>query len=233
MQYEVPVGALLVVAMAGVVAYELGMLDFSDPIDVAMPLDDASGIQVGAKVTISGVQVGEVDDVYLAGAKAIVKLCIDQEAELRRDVQARVHLSPWSPGPTIELVPSGDHSIPLLQDGDVLTVQGSEGLHPEDLLVRLGQIVDQLDPDDLANLSAALRELSADPEALRRIVTNLDTSLQQATELGPDAERTLRHTRYTLSNVDSRAAQLDAFLQEATEWLEREHVSGQVAGDWR
>ncbi|MEN0061560.1 MAG: MlaD family protein [Myxococcota bacterium] len=234
MQYEVPVGGLLVVAMAGVVAYELGMLDFSDPIDVAVPLEDASGIQVGARVTISGVSVGEVDDVYLAGAKAIVKLSLDREAELRRDVQAKIHVTPWSPSPTVELIPSGDDAVPLLQDGDVLTVQGQKGLHPEDLLLRLTQIVEKLDPDDLANLSRAIRELSADPEALRRIVTNLDTSLQQAAELGPSAERTLRRTQYTLSNVDDRASQLDEVLQKASEWLDRmPETSPPVATDWR
>jgi len=233
MQYEVPVGAVLVVAMAGVVAYELGAFDFTDPVDVAMPLDDASGLQVGAQVTVSGVPVGEVGDVYLAGSKAIVKLSLDAGAELRRDVQARIHVTPWTPAPTVELLPSGDDAIPLLQDGDVLTVQGRGGLHPEELLVRLTSILEQLEPDDLANLSAAIRELSADPEALRRIVTNLDTSLQRAAELGPDAERTLRNTQYTLSNVDARAEQLDEVLQKASDYLDRLPTeSSHVVSEW-
>ncbi len=238
MQYEVPVGALLVVAMAGVVAYELGMLDFTDPVDVAVPLDDATGVQVGAEVTLSGVQVGKVDDVYLAGSKAIVKLALDEDAGIRRDVNARLHLSPWS-APTIELVPSaaveGEQAAPLLQDGDVLTVQGDAALHPEDVFVRLARLVEQLDPDDLANLSAAVRELSADPEALRRIVTNLDTSLQQAADLAPTAERTLRQTQHTLSGVDEQTERLDEVLQKASQWLDRleSDSSSRVVTDWR
>ncbi|MEL6188354.1 MAG: MlaD family protein [Myxococcota bacterium] len=232
MQYEVPIGALLVVAMAGVVAYELELFDFSDPIDVAVPLDDASGVQVGAKVTVSGVQVGEVDDVYLAGSKAIVKLCLDREAELRRDVRAQLHITPWAP-PAIELVPSGDDTIPLLQDGDVLTVDGVEALHPEDVFLRFAKLVEQLEPEDLANLSAAIRELSANPEALGRIVTNLDASLQNAADLGPSAEKALRHTQYTLSNVDARSEQLDEVLRKASEWLDRQEADPRTITEWR
>lgn len=222
MQYEYWVGGLLMVAMAGVVAYELGVLDFSDPIDVAVPLDDASGIQLGTPVTVSGVPVGRVGDLYLAGGRAILKLSLDEEAELRRDVQAKVHVTPWSPSPTIELVPTGDPAAPLLEDGDVLTVIGEPSMHPEELFEHVAQLVGQLRPADLANLSAALREVSADPEALRRIVTNLDTSLEQATELAPAAQRTLWHTQATLTAVDERAAQLDEVLQKASAWLDRQ-----------
>ncbi|MBX2796171.1 MAG: MCE family protein [Myxococcales bacterium] len=217
MRYEVGVGGLLLVAsaMTGLMALEIGALDFGDSVDVTVPMADAAGLSSGADVKVAGVSVGVVGDMFLAGDQAMVTLNLEPGAKIRRNVAAKVRMESLLGTKYVELVvdPAGPEEVPpLLMDGDVLDPVPPQ-YEVDELVEALGRLLEAMDPEQLAHaVRLVTQSLEEDPEQLARILSNLDRTLansaaasEQLPTLAGDLRVTLATTRATLRNLETRS----------------------------
>lgn len=223
-RYELGVGCLLLGAMAvlAFMALELGALSqlVSETTDVTAEFGNAAGLQVGAVVSIAGVPVGKVtgmavdQDVHSDhfGA-AVVSLALDTKSTVGRGSTVRIRMRSLLGEKYVEVLP-GPRDAPAVQDGDRLAVDG-EQLEIDELIAKLGPLIDGIDPKEAGKVIAALADaLQKDPDRLSRMLDNADrllangaTASDQLPQLMADGSATLGQARSTLAVVDARARQ--------------------------
>lgn len=110
-------------AVAGAAVTNTGAGEQPDKLTIAAEFADASPLVVGNDVKVNGVTVGEVADMSVHDAKAIVTLKVDGTAlPLHKDARATV--KPVSLlGERFVDLDRGTASAPLLHDGDVLPIK--------------------------------------------------------------------------------------------------------------
>jgi len=127
---------------------------------------DVSGLNVMGSVRIAGVQVGDVEDVVLAGDRARVVMSIHPDTPVYRDAQVEIK-SYGALGDKYILIYPGTPASGLLVDGDTITTTVPEA--------DINDIV-----KNLADISASIKDIVGNPETkedLKTIVSNMkDTS---------------------------------------------------------
>lgn len=110
--------AILVSAFAG--NY---LLASGDGIEATARFSDVGDLATDAPVTMADIKVGHVSDIRLAGEEALVTISVDPEAEVPKDVVARVRRTSVLGERIIDLVVPEDLSLsaPLLADGDSIS----------------------------------------------------------------------------------------------------------------
>jgi len=92
----------------------------TDGIEVTATFSDIGDLATGAPVTMADIQVGDVDDISLAGDEAVVTLMLDPEARVPEGVTARVRRTSVLGERIVDIVlpENVSESSPLLEDGD-------------------------------------------------------------------------------------------------------------------
>ncbi|MGH2734330.1 MAG: MlaD family protein, partial [Actinomycetota bacterium] len=81
----------LVALLVGIVLVAaLGACTPSEAVEVTAKFDDVGDLAKDAPVLMADIQVGQVTDIRLADARAVVDMAIDPQAEVPADVVARV-----------------------------------------------------------------------------------------------------------------------------------------------
>jgi phospholipid/cholesterol/gamma-HCH transport system substrate-binding protein len=165
-------------------------------------------------VLVAGVKVGEVERLGLDHATAVARLSLDPEADLRRDVTARVRARSLLGEKYVELIPVTD-TAPALVDGDVILLD-REQVEMDEIVDRLAPLLQAIDPEALASavrsMSDAIRE---DPDRVARMLRNADAILVDGAAASDRLPGLLDRADATLGGADRAVDLLRRRLAEA------------------
>ncbi len=223
-RYEIGVGCLMLgaVAVLAFFALKIGALAaFGPSIELTARFTDASGMQAGSPVSISGVPIGEVDGLELEGNAAIVHFHVDPEAQVRKDASVRVRARSVLGEKYLELEP-GNASVPLAVDGDRIASRGDQ-VEIDELVAMMAPLVAAIDPEQVRGVMDRFsKKLEEDPELIDRMIANADRLLNNAATASDelpafvaDGRSTLAQTRSTLEDVEARAEEAKPLLARA------------------
>ncbi len=123
---------------------------------------DVSGLNIMGSVRIAGVEVGDVENIILAGDKAKVVMTIFPDTAVYRDAQVEIKAY-GALGDKYIMIYPGTPASGLLSDGDTIANAITEA--------NINDIV-----KNLADISASIKEVVGTPEAkedLKKIVSNM------------------------------------------------------------
>jgi phospholipid/cholesterol/gamma-HCH transport system substrate-binding protein len=223
---ELGVGMLLLVALA-LFAYMAmkvggGSMFFGAQARLAV-FEDASGLQVGAPVTVAGVRVGQIDQVAVQDNKAAVTVELAKDVVLYNDAALTV-MSRSLLGEKYLSLSVGDEATGVLSPG----AQISQTTTPLDLTAfvrRIEPFLDALDPEALTEVVSSIRTLvssaAKDPERMDRIMANLDTLTAAMAEASVQLPKTLAKANSVMLKVGrgadstkSAAKNVDKFVDD-------------------
>ncbi len=228
-RYEIGVGVLVVVA-AGLLAFlalEAGAIRRlgDDSIAASAVLPDVAGLSEGAAVSIAGVPVGRVDRLVVDFDRAKLEISLDADAGVRRDAKVALRARSVLGEKYVEIIPV-TRDAPLLVTGDELTADHGS-LEIDQLVTRLGPILDAVDPADVALVVHSLTDaVKDDPERPKRMLADAEVALHnvavasaQLPALIGEAHATLTAVRQTtaearpvLARLDGAVARLDTLV---------------------
>lgn len=228
-RHEIGVGILVIVAagLLTVLALEAGAIrrlgDHSIHVSVVMP--DVAGLSEGAAVSIAGVPVGRVDRLGVDFDAARLELSLDADAGVRSDARVAMRARSVLGEKYIEILPQ-TRDAPRVEEGGQLQAEAG-GLEIDQLVSRLGPVLDAVDPADLHDVLAALGgAVREDPERAHRMMADAEVVLHNAAlasaelpALVNDARGTLRTVRETadaarpvITRLDGTVARLDTLV---------------------
>jgi phospholipid/cholesterol/gamma-HCH transport system substrate-binding protein len=224
-RYEIGVGCLVVVAVGllGFMALQVGAIAGPrDTVDVRVLLGDAAGLSEGAVVSIAGVQIGKIDSLRIDFDRAVAEVSLNTDAQVRKDAQFRVRARSVLGEKYLEVVPR-TREAPLLEDGDEI-VDVAPQLEIDELVTRMGPLIDALDPEAVRALGRALtddperagRMLDDAEKALHNVATASDALPALATESRAaiaSVKRTSDDARPLLARLDGTARRVDEIVQ--------------------
>lgn len=133
----------------------------------------AAAIKSGNAVTIAGINVGEVQNVELAGDHVVVTFKADKNVRLGRDTRASIKLTTILGSRYLEITPAGPGHIA----GNTITLSHTEV--PYDLQKTLEGATSTLSPLDADKIAESVRVMSGSlqgvPDALPEALTNLNS----------------------------------------------------------
>lgn len=203
---ELGVGMLLLVALA-LFAYMAmkvggGSMFFGAQTRLAV-FEDASGLQVGAPVTVAGVRVGQIDQIAVQDNKAAVTVELAKDVVLYNDAALTV-MSRSLLGEKYLSLSVGDEAAGVLSP----TARILQTTTPLDLTAfvrRIEPFLDALEPEALTEVVSSIRTLVAsaakDPERMDRIMANLDTLTAAMAETSVELPQTLAKANSVMRRV--------------------------------
>lgn len=216
-RHEIGVGLLLLgaVGILAFMALQIGAIrGFGRSVDVEVAFRDASGLTVGAAVSVSGVQVGRVESLRVADGGALAVLSLDADAGLRQDVAVAVRARSVLGEKYVELTPMSADA-PLLAEGARLVAVGHT-TEIDQLVTSLGPVVSALDPEAFAILTDALKK---DPERVTRMLDDAERLLHNAALASDRLPEVLDKTTATLDSVQSTSDHARPVLDHADQAL--------------
>ena len=206
-KHEIGVGILVLVA-GGLLAYmsmQVGALrSLGEEIQVTVELSDAAGLSDGAAVRIAGVQVGQVVSMGVEHDKAILKVSIQGDAEVREDAGIQVRARSILGEKYLELSPRSQEAR-LLANGDRLVVSQPQ-TEIDELVNTLGPILEAVDAEAVSlSMERVAQALQEDPDRLARMLQDLDTLLANSAEASAGLPDTIKETQATLAQVRGAA----------------------------
>ena len=146
---DVMLGAVILAAL-GLLAYmsiAVGGLKFGNAIHVTAEFDNATGLVKEGAVMIAGVNVGSVESLSVRHDKAVVKLRLRQDAQIREDVKAAIRAKSLLGEKYVELLPQSE-TAPLIASGAVIQ-DTTVPVEVDELMTHLGPVIKDIDPKDL------------------------------------------------------------------------------------
>lgn len=222
-KYEAGVGCLVLCAggLLAFLAIQVGAIGaVGDQVEAVVVLDDAAGLSTGAVVSIAGVQVGRVESLTVDFDKARAELSIHPEAQVRTDALVVIRARSLLGEKYLEIVPQS-RDAPLLQDGQELTrTQGS--LEIDQLITRMGPLLDALDPETLKKVGASLdKALAEDPERPARMLADTERAIHNVAEASDDLPTLVDDARDTLGSVKRTSDAARPILAKAEGTVQR------------
>ena len=181
-----------VLALFGYLALRVGSVRTSNGVEVDAIFTDAQGLVENGSVKIAGITVGSVRELKVEGKTARVRIEIDPEVKVRRDVTATIKAKSLLGEKFIELIPASE-TAPLLQNGDVIEKTFVPSELP-DLASQIGPLLSKINPDDVSRLVRVVarvlegneKDFPKIVEALGHVTVNVDNML---TRNGPKIDR--------------------------------------------
>jgi phospholipid/cholesterol/gamma-HCH transport system substrate-binding protein len=181
---------------------------------VTAVFDSVAGLDNKSKVRVAGVPVGEVKDIQLRGdGKAVVKMEIDSDIQLRKGAFARVVNLGLLGEKYVELVP-GPPNMPELAAGTQL--QGSQPASIDDVTNQISAIA-----TDVKAITESFRTAVGGPQGEQRLQAIVENA-RQITEQVRDLVATNRiNVDATLANAREITAQLRTEIPRLTSSVEK------------
>jgi len=214
---EIGVG-LLVIAAAAVMAWmsiKIGAVKGGGAaIEVEAIFEDVTGLQVGALVTVAGVEVGQVERLDVDFDRARVALSIQEDRGVREDVQVRIRARSLLGEKYVALIPRGREAPPLA-DGAVLTDTVSQ-VELTDVVTRLEPLLSALEGDRLGRLVDGLAgALEEDPERLGRILADAEAAVGNLKSASDAAPEVVAEGRAAVAELRGALARARPMLERA------------------
>jgi virulence factor Mce-like protein len=177
----------------------------SDRTNLSMQVDDINGILLDSNVLLRGVPVGKVTGIRSSVDDATIDFYIDGRHQVPVDTEVRLENLSALGEPYIGLVPRVEDG-PMLRDGQRIATE---------------KIVA---PPSISELAVAISRVlnQADPNALKRVVTEFDNGLPDPNTVLPNLSRTALLLRNATADMDGRGrALLDNFqaLLQNADWV--------------
>jgi phospholipid/cholesterol/gamma-HCH transport system substrate-binding protein len=220
---ELQVGILLVVSFFALilgVAWISGRQPGGDRLVVYALAPEAAAVTQGTPITLLGVEVGSVRQIWLRQDHVGMELVVNFQGQLPRDTRAEIKTSGFLGANVLALVPGV--STELLASGDTITAAPTPGLNElaGTLGDQAGRVLEQtrmlLSDSLISDVHSAAGSLAAGMEDVRVLFEREAGTLQEliealelaATKLaetatGPEVQR-------TLANIDTLTARLAA-----------------------
>jgi phospholipid/cholesterol/gamma-HCH transport system substrate-binding protein len=235
MSYEARVGVIIVVAILIFFSGLMYLREFSfrkSEYEITALFETVIGLDQDDPVIVSGLKVGQAEDMQLVGNKVQVKLRIEARYQFPRDSKAVLRNLTLLGDKAIEIVQGA--AAERLQPGDVIPgkletdiFELAEAAAPigEDIAVLLKRFRSTFDENTEASLKSSLRNLQVISGATAEVVTrdlgeveNVLLSFKAAAKnLEQLTEPEGKNVRQVIANLDSSASQ----LKEATSRFRR------------
>lgn len=225
---------VVVTAMVVVVALQMDKLPYISPISTYQAFfDDAGGLSEGAKVTVSGIDVGTVEKISLAatdqGTKARVDFRMDDSVVMGIDTRAAIKTETVLGRRNLTVIPLGPGRI---KPGDKITNEHT--VSPYSLTDALDNATDTLEKTDTDQLNKALNTLSdtfeQTPDSVRSAVNGV-SKLSKAIAGRDNELRELLTKANSISKVlGDRNIEIDQLLQNANSLLGELQMRRQAIG---
>lgn len=159
---------------------------------------NAVGLKKGAGVSLSGVRIGEVEDIQLDGHKALVMMKIQDKIRVPADSLARISSVGLLGQSAVEIIP-GASATEARQTGEIAS---SDPVTIDQLVAVLQDI-----GDEATNLVASINDFLYGNEA--RIVTILENIRAISEEVNVLVEDNRKSLKLTVDTVNSLASKLN------------------------
>jgi phospholipid/cholesterol/gamma-HCH transport system substrate-binding protein len=238
---EVQVGALLVISFVALVfgiAWISGAKPGGDRVILFAGAPSAAAVTEGTRVSLLGVDVGEVRKVVLQQDHVMLELEVSFEGRLPRDTRGEIRTSGFLGTMVVALEPGS--SGELLASGDTITAATALGLNEVAgaLGDQAGEILAQtrklLSDTLISDVQAAAGSLAAGMEdvqtlldrearALEELIEGLSRASIELAEAasGPEIDRTLANIDSLTSRLAAASVDLDASSQSLASILEK------------
>lgn len=218
---DVALGAFILAALA-LLAYmsiAVGGLKLGKAIIVTAKFDNAAGLVKDGAVMIAGVNVGSVESLSVAHDKALVKLRLKTDADIRRDVRAAIRMKSLLGEKYIELLPQSQ-TAPLLKDGEAIG-QTAVPVEVDELLKYVGPVLKDVDPKDVSAIVRSLATtLGGRGESMGKTLDTAGTTLATLERILTKNEDKLGHMIDSLDRTADAAPGLINRLDRMTSDLE-------------
>lgn len=196
---------MIALAVANLWSYGVRLGPPSDRTNLSMGVGDINGLLVGSNVLLRGVPVGKVTAIRSSLNDATIDFYVDNRYRVPVDSEVRLE----------NLSALGEAYIgfiPRVQDGPVL----QNGQH-----IQTERIVE---PTSISQLAVSFARVlnQADPNALKRVVTEMNTALPDPNKVLPNIVRTAQLVRSTVADLNGKGrGLLDNFqtLLENAQWV--------------
>lgn len=207
---DVMLGAVILAAL-GLLAYmaiAVGGLKFGKGIHVTAEFANATGLVKEGAVMIAGVNVGSVESLSVRHDKAVVKLRLRSDAQIRQDVKAAIRAKSLLGEKYVELLPQSE-SAPLMADGAVIT-DTTVPVEVDELLTHLGPVIKDIDPKDMQAIVRSIAEgLSGQGP---QIAASLTAGASTLNRLDGMLARNEGRLDSTLASLDAMSRRADGLL---------------------
>lgn len=193
------------------VRYVAGPQGFHSPMMLHATMTDAFGLTAGTSVTVRGVQVGTVSDVYLdPDGHARVRLAIDPDTRIPRDSALTVGMGTAAGIQSVDILPDTADG-PYLSDGDEIAAPaGRQPVQMDQVMADAAELVAGIDVDSVRAVGGELSDS----------FTGLGPSLATLIDTGADISGRIREQSGQLARlidgtaelVTTMAGQGDAFV---------------------
>lgn len=181
-----------------------GLPSLTDHYKVRAVLPSASGLAAQSRVTMAGVEIGEVEKIERQGSGAVVEMTLDDEhAPIPKDSTAAIRLRTLIGEKSIELTPG--RSRAMLDDGGVLPMGQDEFVEVDEILSELRGRSRQRARQTLRALGTAVRAKGAE---LNRALENTSEMITTGTPVVRTLAGEHRHITRLVANLGDLAAQI-------------------------
>ena len=198
-------------------------------IEVGAVFDNAGGVGKGAVVSVAGVDVGQVTELWVEGGRAHMILSVRDDVPLGRDVKAAVRARSVLGEKYVQLIP-GAEGAGALQDGDVISFTEGQ-VEIDEMVNTMGPLVGAVDPDALAVALDALGDaLSQDPERMERMLDDSEALLRNLRLASEEAPAAVRESRAAVAELRDAVASARPLIGRTERLLsELERAAGPLA----
>ena len=159
--------------------------------------DNVAGLSPSAPVTVNGMQVGKVKDVYLAtnrGGKVVVEFTIDEGFEFSKSSIIQIYSSGFIGGNNLGVIPNYDDNS-IAQSGDTLQGQMQAGL--------IDGILEKFTPIE-KNILSTLKKLDT-------VLTDVNDVLDEKTKR--NLQGSVVHLNETMASFNGVATKLNGLME--------------------
>lgn len=198
-------GAMLALAVGYFAALGVKIGPPSDRTNLSMRLANINGLVVDANVLLRGVPVGKVTSLETNIEEATVRFYIDGQYRVPVDSDVKLGSLSALGEPYIQLIPRTDNG-PMLHDGQRIAAESViQPPYVSELATSVGRVLNQLDPD-----------------ALERLVAEVDTAIPTENTVLPNLTRASKLLRNVAADMRGHGSELldnfQTLLQNAS-WV--------------
>lgn len=258
---EIKVGITTIVSLIifiWIMGWSKNFIRTSSDVEINIVFDNVSGLEIDDDVTIRGLRKGFVKDIILDRNIIIVKISIDQSADLRKDAVFMLSTVDLMGGKKIEIIPGLSRAkldIDVLHRGEFLsdfsTMMQTIGSSKNDLLTIVDDIKISLtsvnsfltDEDMKTDLKSSLKNLNGLTNKLNLMLgenrENISTIVENTAGISEDAKVFIDENKQDLnvsvSKLKSLLIKSDSLVNQlnfiTTETIEGDNNLGKVLYD--